>query len=89
MLLGVGTYHMEEASGCRQARPGCCTYLHPASLILRAYILPISPIPMMPTTVSPMLAGGEPRAQHTRLAQQKASFRGDGTRVRMREFARF
>lgn len=28
------------------------TYLQPASLILRAYIFPMSPMPMMPTVLS-------------------------------------
>lgn len=57
-----------------------CTYLHPASAILRAYILPISPIPMIPTTASPILAVGEPRAQHTCLTQTKADGRWDALR---------
>ena len=60
---------------CKQTRARLCTYLHPASAILLAYIFPISPIPMMPTTASPILTIGEPRAQRTRLAQEKACWR--------------
>jgi hypothetical protein len=64
------------ARQCKQTRERLCTYLHPASAILRAYIFPMSPIPMMPTTASPILTIGEPRAQRTRLAQEKAWYRG-------------
>jgi hypothetical protein len=63
------------ARQCKQTRARLCTYLHPASAILRAYIFPMSPIPMMPTTASPILTIGEPRAQRTRLAQEKACWR--------------
>ncbi|EME41727.1 hypothetical protein DOTSEDRAFT_73944 [Dothistroma septosporum NZE10] len=37
-------------------RPLRRTHIHPASAILLAYIFPISPIPMIPTTASPILA---------------------------------
>ena len=40
-----------------EADDATATYFQPASLIRLAYIFPISPIPMMPTTASPMLAG--------------------------------
>ena len=37
-----------------EARPGA--YFHPAALILLAYILPISPIPIIPTVISSIFA---------------------------------
>ena len=39
-------------------RKGRLCYLHPASPRRRAYILPMSPIPMMPTTKSSIPGGG-------------------------------
>lgn len=47
-------------------------YLQPASLMRLAYILPMSPIPMMPTTASPMLAAST-RPQHVRGAVRSGS----------------
>jgi hypothetical protein len=35
---------------------GAKAYLHPASLSRRAYIFPMSPMPINPTTASPMIA---------------------------------
>jgi hypothetical protein len=35
---------------------GAKAYLHPASLSRRAYIFPMSPMPIKPTTASPMFA---------------------------------
>lgn len=46
----IFTSHTESVNASDQA------YLHPASLSLRAYILPMSPIPIKPTTASPMIA---------------------------------
>lgn len=40
-----------------------CTHVHPASAIFLAYIFPMSPMPMMPTTASPMMAVALLRAQ--------------------------
>jgi hypothetical protein len=39
-----------ENSAQRRQMIKAVLYLHPASLSLRAYILPISPIPIIPTT---------------------------------------
>ena len=48
------------------------TYFQPASLIRLAYIFPISPIPMMPTTASPILAGFVP-LYHEACVKQSSS----------------
>lgn len=42
---------------------GSFTHFQPAAEMRRAYILPMSPIPMMPTIASPIFAGAM-RLQH-------------------------
>lgn len=52
--------------GCT-GRAAACTHFHPASAILLAYIFPMSPMPMMPTTASSMLAVSMLVAQQRRV----------------------
>lgn len=55
---------------------GPTTYFHPAAAILRAYILPISPMPMIPTTASPILAAtAAEQLHHKKVDSPRRSFR--------------
>ena len=54
-------------------RMDATTHFQPASLILRAYILPMSPIPMIPTTASPMMAVSVLDDQHEAKREDKLS----------------
>jgi hypothetical protein len=46
----IGAYHDDVWLNKSNQKSDELPHLHPASLSLRAYILPMSPIPMMPTT---------------------------------------